>query len=99
MLNIDEINNEILMLETKRDTTYSVMEKLAPLYIVRDHLNGAPSQQPQPLEVDGESEFLSAVSGKDSREVFGVVDEIMQTISVINPRLYAAAMKKIGEIA
>lgn len=99
MLNIDEINNEILMLETKRDTTYSVIEKLAPLYIVRDHLNGVPSQQPQPLEVDGESEFLSAVAGKDSREVFGVVDEIMQTISVINPRLYAAAMKKIGEIA
>ena len=99
MLNIDEINNEILMLETKRDTTYSVIEKLAPLYIVRDHLNGTPSQQPQPLEVDGESEFLTAVAGKDSREVFGVVDEIMQTISVINPRLYAAAMKKINKIA
>lgn len=99
MLNIDEINSEILMLETRRDTTYSVVEKLAPLYIVRDHLNGEPSQQPQPLEVDGGSEFLSAVAGKDSREVFGVVDEIMQTISVINPRLYAAAMKKIGEIA
>ena len=99
MLNIDEINSEILMLETKRDTTYSVIEKLAPLYIVRDHLTGTvPVVQPVPLEVNVDSEFLEAVSGKDSVQVFAVMDELMSTIQATNQRLYNAVMRKIGEI-
>lgn len=99
MLNIDEINSEILMLETKRDTTYSVIEKLAPLYIVRDHLTGtAPVVQPVSLEVNVDSEFLEAVSGKDSVQVFAVMDELMSTIQATNQRLYNAVMRKIGEI-
>nr|DAO63050.1 MAG TPA: hypothetical protein [Caudoviricetes sp.] len=99
MLNLDEINNEILMLETKRDTTYSVIEKLAPLYIVRDHLTGAtPVTQPVPLDVNGETDFLQAVSGKDSVQVFTVIDELMSTIQATNYRLYEAVMRKVSNI-
>lgn len=99
MLNLDEINSEILMLETKRDTTYSVIEKLAPLYIVRDHLTGAtPTVQPTPLDVGGETEFLQLVSGKNSTQVFTVVDELMSTLQVTNSRLYEAVMRKLSNI-
>ena len=38
MINIDEINKEIDKLEECNYTTYEVCEKLAILYIVRDHL-------------------------------------------------------------
>ena len=37
MLNIDEINEEIAKLENCNCTTYDVCNKLATLYIVRQH--------------------------------------------------------------
>ena len=40
MLNIDEINKEIERLEKCDCTTYGVCQKLANLYIVRDHFKG-----------------------------------------------------------
>ncbi len=99
MLNLDVINDEILMLESKRDTTYAVVEKLAPLYIVRDHLAGvAPAGQPTPLGVNGETDFLQAVSGKDSVQVFAIVDELMTTLQATNARLYNAVMRKVNAV-
>lgn len=38
MLNIEEINEEIKKLEESDCTTHSICQKLASLYIVRDHL-------------------------------------------------------------
>lgn len=40
MLNIEEINKEIEKLENCNYTTYDVCNKLATLYIVRQHYNG-----------------------------------------------------------
>lgn len=97
MLNIDEINKEILMLESKHDTTYAVVEKLAMLYIVRDHITGAVSQS-APLEVEGASEFLTSVDGKDCAQVWAVMDELMDSLKIINNRVYNAVMRKIAEI-
>ena len=37
MLNMEEINAEIELLEKSECTTYNVCEKLAILYIVREH--------------------------------------------------------------
>lgn len=97
MLNIDEINKEILMLESNRDTTYAVVEKLAMLYVVRDHITGAVSQS-VPLEVEGESEFLKSVDGKDCVQVWAVMDELMESLKIINRRVYDAVMQKISKI-
>lgn len=91
-MDIDEINRTILMLEDK-DTTYATCEKLADLYIVRDHMTGL--RRGEPLEVYGESEFLWAVDGKDSAEVWSIMDELMNTLSVVNPKAYNSVMEKI----
>lgn len=39
MLKLEEINEEIKALENSNNTSYSVCQKLAILYIVRDHMN------------------------------------------------------------
>lgn len=99
MLNIDEINKEILMLETKRDTTYSTIEKLAPLYIVRDHFDGGIVNTPTPIKIEyGNSEFLQAIENKDSRQVFDIIDELLDAIKVTNSKLYSAVLQKIEQI-
>lgn len=49
MLNIDEINKEIERLEKCDCTTYGVCQKLANLYIVRDHFKGDWSEKKSPV--------------------------------------------------
>ena len=44
MLNLKEINQEIKNLENSENTSYSICQKLAILYIVRDHLENSPSK-------------------------------------------------------
>ena len=47
MLNINEINEEIKKLESCDCTTYAVCQKLAILYIVRDHYKPAATSGSQ----------------------------------------------------
>lgn len=97
MINTDELDKEILMLE-KKDTTYANCERLAWLYIVRDHITGQQVAQPTPLSVDPTSEFLSLVDGKYSTAVWAIMDDLMDTIRVTAPRVYDSIVRKIKEI-
>ena len=49
------------------------------------------------LNVHGNSEFLGVVNGKDKNSVFNVLDELMQTLQILNPRLYDSVILKIQE--
>ena len=79
-------------------------EKLAAIYTVLDHLYPV-ERIPQGYSGDegkaesipryGESEFLGAISGKNPREMWLLMDELMETLAVINPRLYDGVMRKI----
>lgn len=97
MINTDELDKEILMLE-KKDTTYANCERLAWLYIVRDHITGQQQVQPAPLDVSGESEFLQAVNGRDSAQVWAIIDDLMDTVRVTAPRAYNSVMERIRAI-
>lgn len=101
MLNLDEINKEILMLETTRDTTYAVIQRLAPLYIVRNNLmQTSVEREPKTTNVStsGDSLFMQAVSGKDISKIMDIMNELVTTLEVINPNLYAAVMRKINDL-
>ena len=41
------------------------------------------------------SDFLRVVEGMDARRFWSVIDELVSTIEVINPRLYEGLMKKL----
>lgn len=94
MINPDKVNEEILMLERK-DTTYATCERLAWLYIVRDHITTQQAHQPTPLDISGDSEFLQAVDGKDSAAAWAIIDELMSTLAVVNNRVYASVLTKM----
>ena len=98
MINRDKLDKEILELETRHDTTYATCERLAWLYIVRDHITGQQAVQPTPLAVDPSSAFLQVVDGKDSVAVLAVMDDLMDTLSVVAPRVHASVMAKLREI-
>lgn len=97
MINPDELDKEILMLE-KKDTTYANCERLAWLYIVRDHVTGQQQAQPTPLDISGDSEFLQAVDGKDSVSVWAIMDDLMDTIKVTAPKVYDRILRRVKEL-
>jgi len=50
MINLKEINEEIKKLENSDCTTYSICDKLAKLYIVRDHFQNGNSNNITKME-------------------------------------------------
>ena len=84
-------------------------ERLAAIYTVLDHLYGrqVPLTMPQysndnknesEVGLYGQSEFLQKIAGKPSREAWLLVDELIEALSVLNPRLVSNFMGKLNEL-
>ena len=74
--------------------SYQNCERLAAVYTVMDHLYSNDDG----IGDYGESEFLQSIKGKDEREVFCLLDELLHIISAMNPRLYDSLIAKIEGI-
>lgn len=46
---------------------------------------------------DATSDFLIRVDGMDAKTFWKVMDELVETIKIINPRLYDAFMRKLND--
>ena len=107
--NLKEIEWAIQELE-KEESSFPVYAKLANLYTVRNEMLGL-STQPQiaayseaapavseRLGQYGDSDFLRAVEGKDPVKAWAVMDELMETLQVVNRRAYDSVMRKLGRL-
>lgn len=79
-------------------------EKLSALYTVYDHLYGQPieyanihTETENIIEVSGDNEFLQAVNGKEASKMWEIMSELMESVRLIQPKLYDAVMQKIQE--
>lgn len=75
--------------------------RLAPLYAAMAYkliCGRTAAEQPEPLKVQGDSEFLRTASGKDAVKVFGVMDELMGAVAALNKNLYEATIEKIKAV-
>lgn len=97
MLDLNEIQKDIIDLK-RMDTSYAAIERLAWLVTVRDELLRDKKGEMNPLELQGDSEFLRAVSGKDSKAVWDIMDDLMDTLKVANPRAYQSIMNRVNQI-
>ena len=98
---ISEINREIATLEAKQ-TTLPVLEKLALLYIVRDH-NEPNAVKRNALkrgysQSSASSEFKQAAMRIPADSLLDILDEHMEAIKILSPKEYAAILKKIAAV-
>jgi hypothetical protein len=93
MISIEEIDRTILELE-ERDASYAVCEKLAYLYIVRDHFQPIARQE---LEVGG-TEFLNKCNAKSAAAVLKVLSVHMEVLKAIYPKEYEKLLQQIDDI-
>lgn len=88
----------------KNIISFQGCEKLAALYTVYDHLYGQPivyadmhTEPESVIEAKGDNEFFRAIDGKNAEKVWGIMSELMESVKLIQPRLYDAVMQKIQE--
>lgn len=93
-----------------RNPTSSTAIKLAAFYTILDHLDGnkddsgevvsfpSYSYANEPSErivtYESDSDFSRAIQGMETNEVLAIMDELMNTLQVVNPRLYNGVMRK-----
>lgn len=53
---------------------------------------------PEPLDLYGDSEFLSAVAGKDPSAAWSIMDEHMDALRMMNPRVYQGVLRKLRNL-
>ncbi len=112
MLDIRELEYWISRYEKEADKLEQ-LPTLSALYSIRDRLVGearaasqpqasAYSEAPAPawetLGLYGDSEFLRAVEGKDPSAAWSVIDELMETLQVVNPRAYESVVRKLKKL-
>ena len=50
------------------------------------------------VEYSGETEFSRLISGMDLQDLIPVIDELMSTLQIVSPRIYAGVMRQISEL-
>ena len=93
MISLEELEKTIIELES-RDTTFATCERLAWLYIVRDHLTNTKPTGKSP-DYLGQSEFLQVAAGIDIQYLLGVLDEHLEAIKMLYPKEYEAIIIKL----
>lgn len=102
MVDENEVNRWIARLETE-ESSWTNYERLAVLYAIRDQQSGsrekalpmAYSAAPAPVEVYGDSDFLRAVSDVPPDKAWVIMDELMDSLKIVNERVYNSVMRKL----
>lgn len=108
MITRDDLQAAIAECQGKRNPDATTCIKLAAFYTIQREMFGEqPEQEPQysfsaapeqttdTISFNGKSEFAQAINGRKQAEIWPVLDELMATVQVIEPRLYAAVMDKL----
>ena len=108
MLDAKEIDIEIARLEYM-ESSYSNYAKLADLYTIRNQMKQSSNEDssydsgysfspPDVINRYGDSEFLASIEGKNKEDVFSIMDDLMDTLHVTNPRVYNSIIRRINSI-
>lgn len=85
-------------------------ERLAAIYTVFDHLYGESKEvitMPQysndskiesEVGLYGESNFLKRIAGKSAKDAWLLMDELVEALLVLNPRLVSNFMDKLNKL-
>lgn len=101
MITEQDLTEAIAECQGVRNPNMAVCIKLAALYTIRNEMFGKPIDAPLysfsagVAPYNSKSEFWHKVQNKDLNEIMPVLDDLMDTISVLNPKLYDAVMTKL----
>ena len=106
MITEKDLHEAIAECQGERNPNANTCIKLAAYFTILNQMypaerlplevsSGYSGDLPEVIYIESESEFAQEVNGREPQTVWPLVDELMQTISVVNPRLYASVMRKL----
>ena len=103
MITERDLQEAIAECQGQKNPTASTCIKLAAFYTIKRELYGEEKEAeryafapaPSTIQIDGESDFARTIDGRDQAKVWPVLDEMMDTIQLIHPRLYSAVMQQL----
>lgn len=107
MITERDLQEAIAECQGERNPNAQTCIKLAAYYTILNEMSGRSGQvmaisqgysgayQGSEIDIKSESEFAQTVNGRDPEDVWPVMDELMQTLEVVNPRLYASVIRKL----
>ena len=110
MITADDLKSAIAECQGRRNPDAATCIKLASFLTIKDHLfpetpeklgHGTQEQYsyaPAPegtIFIESSSEFADMVNGRSPQDVWPVIDELMSTLQILQPRIYNAVMKKL----
>lgn len=104
-----DLDEAIAECQGKRNPDASTCMKLAAFYTIKHFMyptaeesspfspsySYAPAPNDAKVIIDSDSEFARLIDGKDQSAVWPVMDELMDTLKALMPRLYDGVMKKL----
>lgn len=96
MIREHELLEAIAECQGQKNPNSSTCLKLASYYTILDHMKveEKPTYSYAEPMYDSGTEFSNAIQGMSTYEVMEIMDELMTTLSIVNPRLYAGVMRK-----
>jgi hypothetical protein len=91
---LEEINHEIEQLEPAEINTRNV-QVLSSLYVIRNNLSATFTSNIYRMPAMTGSDFRKAVSGMSVQELMDDLDELMNALQVMYPKLYNNFMQKL----
>lgn len=108
MITEHDLDAAIAECQGKRNPDANTCIKLAAFYTIKRELfreeknaeqpaySYAPAPDRKVIEIDSDSEFARAIDGRNQYEILPVLDELMSTLKVIQPKLYNAVLDKLS---
>lgn len=109
MITEQDLREAIAECEGQRNPTSSTCIKLAAFYAIRNEMYGKQDRyDAEPrysyaappetvISYSGESDFARAINRMDASKVLPVMDELMDTVHTLMPRLYDGVMRRLQE--
>lgn len=103
MITEKDLQEAIAECQGTRNPNANTCMMLAAFMTIKDHMFPQEQQEEVPrysydsglVTYESNSEFGQAVKNKDVNEILALVDEIMDTLQVLNPRLYNSIMMRL----
>lgn len=104
MIRENDLLEAIAECEGAKNPNANTCIKLAAYYTILENLYGKPQEKEEKKHVSStkiafsESEFSKITSDKGIENVFPVLDDLVQTISVLNPALYNSFINQLNSL-
>ena len=102
MIRREDLLEAIAKCQGEKNPNANTCIKLSAYYTILNNMDAEPSysydEPSREIMYSSGSEFSQVIDGADKYKVMEVIDELMNSIKVIFPKLYDATIDKLKEI-